>query len=295
MDISTRAMLVNLSIGIYSSSKTDKAVTEDVTRQHNAAADAGRFNKKLLDKKAMAEIKGVCTRARQYHYENTLPWSNEGPRILPTARFAAYDKEMRTIKDDFDIAIKNFIVEYPDYVKDAESRMGSLFLAEDYPSAGDVGEKFTWVLDILPLPSSNDFRVELSKDVTDHLKKEMDTRNEETVRKATLSVWQRAFDSISHVVNKLEDYKVVIGTDGKSKVENAFRDSLINNVAGLAELLPALNIANDPKLNKLADDLKNRLTSHSPDDLRKDESLRTSTAKDARKILEEIQETMDAY
>jgi len=295
MDISTRAMLVNLSIGIYSSSKTDKAVTEDVIRDHNAAPDAGRFSKKLLDKKAMAEIKGVVTRARSYHYENTLPWSNEGPRILPTARFAEYDKEMRTLKDDFDIAVRNFAAEYPDYVKEAETRMGSLFLAEDYPAVGDVEDKFTWSLDILPLPSSNDFRVELSKDVTDHIKKEMDARTDETLKKATLSVWQRAFDSINNMASKLEEYKVTQKADGKPKVENPFRDSLVANIAGLAELLPQLNISNDPKLAKLADDLKSRLTAYSADDLRKDETLRIGTAKDARKILEDIKETMDAY
>ena len=53
--LSTRAMLVSLSISQWSGRRLDREITDEVNQQHNAAADAGRYNKLLLPKEALAE------------------------------------------------------------------------------------------------------------------------------------------------------------------------------------------------------------------------------------------------
>jgi hypothetical protein len=294
MDVSTRAMLVTLTIGSWSSSKLDKAVTEDVNKAHNADANAGRFTKKLVAKEAMLEIKQIDSAIRAYHYDRTLPWSSEGPRILSTKAFAEYDKEMRTLKDRREIAVRDFIAGFPDHMRAAENSLGQLFQAEDYPDVSEIEGKFTMDLAYSPVPTGNDFRVELSKDITDHLRKEADARTSSVMAKATTSVWQRVFDAVQHMATKLEDYHVTPDGrgPGKSKTEGRLHDTLVSNMADLAGLLPSLNITNDPKLTLMADQLMEKLASHDPQDLRKDAELRQTVAKDARAVLAEIQESL---
>jgi hypothetical protein len=133
--------------------------------------------------------------------------------------------------------------------------------------------------------------VALSDNVTAQLRKEADARTSEAISAATTSVWQRIHNVVEHMASKLEDYSVEV-VNGKTRTKGAFHDTLVSNIADLADLLPALNVSNDPKLTQMADNLRSKLASYDPDDLRKQEGARKMAAKDARQILAEIQESL---
>jgi len=291
MDISTRAMLVTLTLKAWSSSKLDQSVTDEAIRSNNATPKAGRFTKKLVAKEALADIKKLDSAIRAYHYERTLPWSSEGPRILSTAAFAEYDKEMRSFKDKREIACREFVMAFPDHVKTAQNVLGDMFLEADYPDISEVESKFSMEFAYSPVPTGNDFRVVLSEDVTKQLRKEADARTNDAISAATTSVWQRIHDVVEHMASKLEGYQVQV-VDGKTTTRGAFHDTLVSNVADLADILPSLNISNDPKLAEMADNLRQKLASYNPQDLRDHESVRKDVAKDARQILAEIQDSL---
>ena len=105
MDISSKAMLAALKITQWGCAKKDKDITDDVLMQHQAQRDSGAFNKRLLAKEQIANIRQIAGAARNRHYELTLPWAQDGARILPAAMFAKYDKEMRALKGEFEIAV----------------------------------------------------------------------------------------------------------------------------------------------------------------------------------------------
>ena len=69
MDITTKAMLVSLTIKAWTGSKLDKRVSQDVAAREGADNDAGNYNKKLVAKDALAEIKAISGEARTKHYE----------------------------------------------------------------------------------------------------------------------------------------------------------------------------------------------------------------------------------
>ena len=81
--LSTRAMLCSLSISMWSARKHDPEVSEEIATRHGAQADAGRYHKVLLPKEALAEILKIVNEARQEHYFMTLPWGDDGYRVLP--------------------------------------------------------------------------------------------------------------------------------------------------------------------------------------------------------------------
>src|SRR5262245_3123949 len=106
MPVSQNAMLVNDTITTFTASKHDKKITHDVAQAHNTVDVVGRYNKNLLPidapsyKKALSE----CNAARGDHYTHTLPWNDDGARILPATNYLEYTQRMTSRFSAIDIA-----------------------------------------------------------------------------------------------------------------------------------------------------------------------------------------------
>ncbi len=83
-------MLCGLRISGWSARKLDRKVTDETNHAHGAASDAGRYNKALLAKDALAAVVTAANAARTFHYARTLPWLDDGARILPAAAYADF-------------------------------------------------------------------------------------------------------------------------------------------------------------------------------------------------------------
>jgi hypothetical protein len=140
-------------------------------------------------------------------------------------------------------------------------------------------------VEIKPVPAAGDFRAELSDAHVKAVTKDIERRTEERLGRAMDDVFERIQDATSKMVEKLRAYKPrVIGEAN----EGVFRDSLVYNLRELAELIPALNITNDKRLDELHTRLLADCTKHEPDELREDEKLRRKTADAAEKILAKV-------
>src|ERR1700758_1805880 len=99
--LSTRAMLCSLSISMWSARKHDPEASEEIAFRHGARPDAGRYHKVLLPKEALAEIQKIVSEARQKHYFVTLPWGDDGYRVLPGAAYFDHAIKMRALSNRF--------------------------------------------------------------------------------------------------------------------------------------------------------------------------------------------------
>ena len=99
--LSSRAMLCSLSISMWSARKHDPDASQEIAQRHSAQADAGRYHKVLLPKEALAEIQKIVSEARQEHYFMTLPWDDNGYRVLPAAAYIDHTEKMRELSNRF--------------------------------------------------------------------------------------------------------------------------------------------------------------------------------------------------
>jgi hypothetical protein len=288
MDITTKAMLVSLTIKAWSGAKIDKRVGQDVAAREGADNDAGHYSKKLVAKDALAEIKAISGEARTKHYEYTLPWSQDGARILPSAMHAKYAADMRGLQDRFELAVKGFMADYEGQILLAQRRLGSMFVEADYPDPKDIEGKFAWEINVMPIPSGNDFRVSLSQDMTTAIRQDIEAKTGKAVQDATRSLFDRVTKTIAHMAESLEDYGEVI-ENGKIKKINPFRDSVVGNIQELVELLPALNITGDSTLTTVTEEIKNKLLARTAEELRSMPVVRKEVAQHARKVLEDME------
>ena len=276
MNITEKAMLIHLNISQWTARRFDLQATNKVINDFQARRDSGRFNKMLVDLDAVKKYQKVSNVARTFHYENTLPWGDDGARILPAENYLLYTQKMRDLKIEFDAAVNDFISEYPDLIRRAENDLNGLFRSQDYPDPAALRDKFSLSVSVSPVPDSDDFRVSLTDDEVDRIKQDIELRVKDSVSAAMGDLWDRLFKCVKHMADKLKDQKAV------------FRDSLVGNIRELCDLLPRLNLTSDPDLDAMIHEVRSSLSGLDPEVLRKHEIDRRVAADSADDILKKM-------
>ena len=284
--LSRKAVLVSVNISQWTARKLDREVTDEVNASHGAQKDAGRYNKLLLEKEALATLTGMVSAARDLHYKMTQPWSDKGPRILPNVLFAKFSDEFRTLKREFAIAADHFAKMYPTYIEARKASLNGLFKEADYPAASEIRSKFNLDLTILPFPDADDFRSELDEDTVAEIKASLKAGEARVLDGAMQNTAERIVEAVGHMANKLAGYKPAVGKGGKA--EGIFRDTLVENIRELAELLPAFNLTNDPRLTAITERIQRELCAEDADYLRENDQVRATVKKSADEIVEAV-------
>lgn len=274
MNLSEKAMLVNLSISQWTARKYDRKVSSEVNAAHGAKDDAGRYNKSLIARESLKDIQRIVNQARIFHYEKTLPWFDEGARILPAAMFSEYSTAMRQLRGEFETVVRDFADAYPSLIDEARIALNGLFNVQDYPPVEMIRSKFDWRVSISPLPNADDFRVQLSDDEIETVRKEIEARAGSAAEMATKDLWERLYKVVSNMADKLVIPDAI------------FRNSLVENIGELTSMLPKLNITNDANLEDMRRKVESKLAATNPEVLRTDSIVRRETAKDAQALLD---------
>lgn len=282
--LNTRAMLVSLNISLWTARKLDRKVTAEVNSLHAASADAGRYNKHLLpgDAKSLETVRKLAQGARDTYYTQTLPWSADGARILPAAMFMEFSATMRNAAQAFNQARDEFLADYPTLKANARILLNGMFKEEDYPTPADIARKFGFALNFSPVPDAGDFRVAIADDQAEAIRRQIEATAQEAEARAMRDLWQRLHDATAAMVDRL------------STPDAIFRDSLIGNMRELLDILPRLNVAQDPALAAMADEAERKLAAYHPQDLRDDKATRAMVAADAAAIMARMSDYMGA-
>lgn len=291
--LAKKAVLATLQISSWGVRRVDHDATDEVLNKHQANGDAGMFTKRLLAKDAVADIKRAKWAARSYHMSRTQPWLQAGTRLLPTSLYLEYAKEMQKHKEEFERVVRELIKDYPKHVKAAERELGSLFNAEDYPTATTLASTYSMDIMIDPVPDKGSFMPGLTIDVADlaEIKTDLEKRMKSQLEAALKDVAERMAEAVGHMVGKLKEYKPANHKKGM-KASNTFRDSLVENIRELTDLIPSFNLSNDATLDKLHKRLLKEICPIDPNALREDSNVRAKVAKSAQDILDEIQQFM---
>jgi len=263
---------------MWSARKHGPEASEEIAQRHGAQADAGRYHKVLLPKEALGEIHKIVSEARQERYFMTLPWDDNGYRVLPAAAYMDHTEKMRALSNRFTPAVEALVYQFGHLVEEAKGRLGGLFRPADYPAPDELRSKFSFETKVKPLPDAADFRVALGDEEKERIKRQITAAVEASLQVAGRELWQRLYESVSHLAERLQAYKVT-----EEGVEHPFRDSVVTNLVKLVDVLPKLNVTADPELERLGAEVRASLLVD-PQELRKSESVRDETAKAAMAI-----------
>jgi len=272
MSIQNKAMLITLSVSCWTARKQDKRVSAEVEASHNAK-DAGRYNKDLVGKAHLDPLTTYASHIRAYHYKMTLPWMDNGARLLPSKLFMEYSAELRAMKQEYANRVSTFVQTYPTLVQEARQRLGTMFQPDDYPDASELYGKFDVEMDIMPVPDGADFRVDVGDAERARIASDISDRVAKRQAAALRSAWERIRECVGRVSSCLSAPKARIF------------DSLTGNLEDLVRILPGLNINQDADMERVCERIVNGLIVD-PDRLRKSAALRAKVRSEAEAILQ---------
>ena len=286
--LSQKAVLADLTIRRWTGRKLDRKVTEEVNTERDADTDAARVNKMLISKKCFADIHRLTSGSRQKFYLKTIPWSDSGPRILPSSILTEFTNEFRTLRQEFEEAVIEFDKNYPKYVAD-KKRLGKMFNPDDYPDPKNIRKMFSFAMKYSNIPDSGDLRVDVSKEQLADLKAEIESNVQGALREVIEEPARRIVEVVGKMSTKLQNYKPATEED---RAENTFRDSLVENIRDLVPLLTSFNLLGDKRLTTIITRVEKELCKNDADVLREDEDVRKKVQKAADDILKQANALM---
>jgi len=275
--LTEKALLVSLSISQWGARVEDKKATKEVETKFNAKK-AGKFYKSLMEESAK-EIAKIASRARQYHYENTLPW-DKGRDVLLSENYLDYREKMADFEREMNHKVDEFVARYEQEIEYEKQRLGGLFNIADYPLPETLRTKYAFSVTPEAIQTADDFRVKLNDEEVDRIKKEITERLENRQKEAMRDVWKRLYDVVSHMAEKIKDKDI-----GKNV---ALHQSLIDNITKLCDMLPKLNLTGDEELDKMAKEIKESITKYPVDDIRDYDNIRKHVISETDKLLSKM-------
>jgi len=276
MSIVKDCMVVNIGIGVWAGYRRDKKATAKITSESGAESDAAAVNKHLVPKVALKPIITASNSIRSHFYNNTLPWKDNGDRLLTRKNYQKFMEEHAQLADKFDAAVEHFVTkDYPAAVDKAAFRMGTMFDPSDYPTPDQIRRKFYARIDIDAVTTGNDFRVDLDEDELQRIRANIER-----------GLKRRILGSLEEVRETLEHFNEKV-----SNPEAIFRNSTVKAVKALADMIPETG---DPQIDNVRQEIERCLSGVDADGLRNNQYYRGEKANETKAILDKMKGFMAA-
>lgn len=256
MKLSQCSLLVTLSISQWTARKYDKSATREIAAKHGIDSQVGRYNKSLLPMTDdLNNITNLAAGIRIWFYANTLPYTYEGVRLLPSKGYFEFINDMNSRLQAWRGAVDKFLAHYDVHVKNAEDMLGPLYKVEDYPTPENIKERFSIDVKVSPVPDEAGFFNVLVDDMAKEQAVIYAKEMENTAQKATRECWERLHGVVTKFVEKLASEAATLREDHVQ--------SMLDNAQEMCILLTKLNIMNDPDLEALRSEVESSLCAYS--------------------------------
>jgi hypothetical protein len=280
MSIKNRLLTVSLGISQWTGSKKDKRETAELAAKHGLPSEAGRVYKSLLPMAEPLEVVHKMTgKVRTFYYERSVPWVY-GNNVIKAEDYMTFAGEIRPMLNEWDRLADKFAAEYPRLKAMAPHILKGMYDEKDYPPVEKIRSLFKAEIRFAPVPDAEHIVLDASDAATREaeadLRQAIESEMQVNLAKGMERVWSRVYDVVKHAHEKLSDPSAM------------FRDSLVSNAQDLVKILPSLNIANDPNLTALGNQLSQTLARQLPDALREPGQVRASTAAAMKDIMNKM-------
>lgn len=270
--------------------RTDRQASNDVTTQAGAVTGAARVVVSRLpgaDEHHRAITKTqVSAKAALLRY--SMPYGNDdGWRLLPNVNWNKLLPELSECKNAFDAALNAFLADLPNVRARALANKGTLNV--EIPTEDELRNAYGMETEFRPVNNGR-FRG-LPEAVAQKLEAHAKAKLSAAVQAATQDTLERFVQPLDYFIERMVKYDereaaLARGQDvGKTGI---FRDSVVENVKELVDVVASFNVMGDERLAALSHRLQPLLVK--PDALRDDVQVRHGAEKAAREVLADLKE-----
>lgn len=279
--IASRAMKFKLSRGGTKRRVRDK---DAEALLKNQLGDEGQIVSRELfkGKNKVSEYQGLANEMHGYHVKATLPFGDDSSRVLLNTNYFNYTTKMTNYISQLAQWRYTIIATWDQLVQDditarnnALTAAGNAPLAKvsDYPTRASMENRLyvTWFPE--PINTVNDFRFDLPADMLEVVDKQF----ADMIETASRERFTRMLNPVSAFIGKLEKYT---GEKGQR-----WYDSFVENLASLPDEIAALNIKDEPMVDKFLSDIQALIAPH---------AANQETLKDDKYARDEMKKKLEA-
>jgi len=227
ISLATSAVLVSVDVNVWSATKQDRGISDEVTHAKKATSSAGRFVKNLLaDDQFHKRVANYRQTIYNWLKRSTFRWNN-AQDILPVINLEKFKKEFNEHDMEFNRLLDSFINNYQAIVSNMAFKAGDMFNVSDYPSASEVRNKFGIRLYVAEVPA-HDWRCQISNDIAEDLKGQYERQAEGIITGILNEQVERiteVMESISHCCG-IDETKDSVSGEMKTKRRKIYESTL---------------------------------------------------------------------
>ena len=287
VSLATSSMLVSVDVNVWTATKQDRGISDEVTTMKKAELGTAKVTKYLFAKNPKHHrIVKLRQLIHKWLKHSTYRWNN-AQDLLPTVDLEKFKEEYEKYESEFNTAVEDFLENYQTLVSDEAFKQGDMFDKNDYPSIETLRQKFNMRLYVAEVPSQ-DFRCQVSQDTADDLKAEYQQQADDIVKTVVNDQCNRIVDvmrSISHCCGMIES------TDKHGNPvhkKRAIYDTTFQRAKALANTIKNFKPIDNEQSNMLqgaVDDLEKVIGGVSTDLLRDSDSTRAEVKQGIDDIL----------
>ena len=279
ISLASSAVLVSVDISVWSATKQDRGISDEVTTSKNADKSAGRYVKNLL---ANHPKHKAVVNYRQTIYNwlqrRTYRW-NQSQNLLPSVDVPKFKQEYHEHEIAFHALVDELITQYDSIVSDMAFKQGTMFNRNDYPVKEQVAGKFSLNLYVSEVPM-NDFRCGIAQDIAEDLFTTLSKQSARIIDSIAQEQSERmleVMESISHCCG-VDEVGVVSGLNGvvvetRTKRRKIY-DTTIQKALEMCESFKRFNLKNDSALEQARSSLEKVLSGVKAEDIRDSDAVR---------------------
>lgn len=289
ISLATSAVLVNAEVSVWSATKQDRVISNEVTTAKKADHSAGRYVKNLLaDDPTHKQLLNYRQTVYNWLRRSTYDW-NGSLRLLPVVNLPKFKAEFHQHEKSYFALRDEFLNRYPTIVSNMAFKQGDMFDRNEYPSVDQIKDKFRIRLYVAEVPQS-DYRCAIAQDLAEDLKTTYQKQvNEEIVPQVMADIanqFMEVMESISHCCGVDE---IGTSTDGEVKTKKRkIYETTVDKAKDLCNTFRAFNLTNDAELAKASASLEKVLSGVSAEDIRESDAVRESVKQGVDDILEKF-------
>jgi ribosomal protein S20 len=280
--IQERAMIVGFHQGKWGAKVKDKEAEAYIKNMYESKGDVGTFSKKLMPD-YVKDINKIYNEAYKFHTESTVPYNDNGERFILNQNYFHYVGRMKEFQSKANMKLQEMVGKYTEALEEDKLRMNKGFKPTDYPTVDELQNKYKFFLDVKRIPENDKLFSDLEAD-TEEKKKLLEEISAEKEKEfngkletAMKTAWKRVYDVVKHMEKTL------------SNPDARLHSSVVDNIIELCDILPQLNITNDPKLEEFRQEVLQMATAYRVEVLRDSPHYRQETAKSADDILKKME------
>ena len=278
---------VRLRIHWWGSQKTlDDAQKTRAAETFQAKADFLSASKRLINTKdeSYKKLTTVKNAARKYWQSQTLPYPEDGVRLIRLDDVADFDQHMESVAAELRGNVIDLDVQMPRLIEDARERLGSLFNAAEYPMTFNGLFNIDWEYPNLNPP-------EYMKTINPGIYEQECARIRNRFSEAVELAEEAFLEQFVGIVDRLRD-RMLPNEDGTVK---RFNDATVEDAfVDFFERFGRLNVGSSEELERAVEEAREVLNGVTPSGLRNSADQREHVLNGMNSVREGLDELISS-